>query len=136
VYSVTKAGRRAQRRWLDEPPAPPTLEFEGMIKVFFADGGSLEQLRGTLRSIAETADERLAEIEEKVAETTGDDPPFAERTHLNVLGLRFIRDHERTIATWARWALEQTEGWRSTTDPAGWDHRAALSSHRAGGTSR
>ena len=33
-------GRKALRRWLDEPPAPPTLEFEGMVKVFFADGGN------------------------------------------------------------------------------------------------
>jgi len=134
VYSVTKQGRTAQRRWLDEVPAPPTLEFEGMVKVFFADGGTLEQLRATLGSIASTAEARLADLEEKVDELTGDDPAFVERVHLNALGLRFVLDHERTLATWARWALEQTEGWSSTTDPAGWDHRRALSSHPSGGT--
>src|SRR5262245_48564069 len=51
VYTVTARGRRALRKWLDEPPAAPTLEFEGMIKVFFADGGTVEQLRATLTSI-------------------------------------------------------------------------------------
>jgi PadR family transcriptional regulator, regulatory protein AphA len=126
VYSVTEEGRRAQRAWLDEPPVPPTIEFEGMVKVFFADGGSLEQLRATLGSIASTADERLADLQEKVDELAADDPPFAERVHLNALGLRFVLDHERTIAAWARWALDQTEGWVSTTDADGWDHRAAL----------
>ena len=126
VYSVTADGRRAQRAWLDEPPVPPTLEFEGMVKVFFADGGSLEQLRATLGSIASTADARLADLQEKVDELAADDPPFAERVHLNALGLRFVLDHERTIAAWARWALDQTEGWVSTTDAGGWDHRAAL----------
>ena len=126
VYTVTRRGRAALRRWLDEPPAPPTLEFEGMVKVFFADGGSLEQLRATLSSIAETAEVRLAELASKVDEMTVDDVPFAERVHLNALSLRFILDHERAIATWARWALEETAGWRSTTDAGSWDHRAAL----------
>jgi PadR family transcriptional regulator AphA len=49
VYRITRAGRAALRRWLDEPPEPPTLEFEGMVKVFFADAGSLEQLRAPSR---------------------------------------------------------------------------------------
>jgi DNA-binding PadR family transcriptional regulator len=128
VYGATRRGRTALKQWLGEPPAPPTLEFEGMIKVFFADSGSLEQLRATLTSIAETADARVDEIEEKVGELDRDDVPFPERLHLNSLGLRFILDHERSIATWARWALEQTAGWRSTTDSGSWDHRQVFAS--------
>ena len=134
VYAVTRRGRSALKGWLSEPPAPPTLEFEGMVKVFFADGGSLEQLRATLVSIAETAEARLADLGEKVEELADDQPAFVERVHLNSLGLRFILEHERSIAGWARWALEQTDGWRSTTDPGSWDHRRALSSRLPGGT--
>jgi PadR family transcriptional regulator AphA len=128
VYAVTASGRRVLRRWLDEPPAPPTLEFEGMVKVFFADGGTLEQLRTTLTSIAETADARLAELEAKVEENASGVVAFPERLHLNTIGLRFHLDHERSIGTWARWALDQTAGWRSTTDPGSWDYRQAVSS--------
>jgi hypothetical protein len=98
-----------------------------MIKVFFADAGSLEQLRATLTSIAETADDRVAELESKIEELGRDDVPFPERVHLNALGLRFIVDHERSIGTWARWALDQTAGWASTSDPSGWGHGQALS---------
>ncbi len=123
VYAVTRQGRNALQGWLDEAPAPPTLEFEGMIKVFFADGGSLEQLRATLTSIAETADARLAQLQAKVDENASGDVPFPERLHLNTLGLRFILDHERSIGAWARWALDQTSGWHSTTDPGAWDYR-------------
>ncbi len=126
VYTVTPAGRDALRAWLDEAPAPPILEFEGMVKVFFADAGSVEQLRATLTSIGATADERLAELEAKADVLARDDAAFAERAHLNSLGLRFILDHERAVATWARWALAQTESWPSTTDPGGWDHRQAF----------
>ena len=46
-----------------------------MIKVFFADGGTLEQLRATLTSIAETADARLVELEDKVDEHRSGDGP-------------------------------------------------------------
>ncbi len=134
VYAVTRRGRSALARWLSEPPTPPVLEFEGMIKVFFADGGTLEQLRSTLTSIADTAEARLVELGDKVDELAGDEMPFAERVHLNALGLRFVIDHERTLQAWARWALEQTEAWTSTTDPGRWDHRAALSSRPSGGT--
>ena len=63
-----------------------------------------------------------------VGAASGDHVPFPERLHLNTLGLRFIIDHERSISAWARWALDQTAEWRSTTDPGSWDHRQVLSS--------
>jgi PadR family transcriptional regulator, regulatory protein AphA len=123
VYRVTSRGRRALRRWLDDPPAPPSLEFEGLVKVFFADGGTLEQLRTTLTSIGEQADARVAELEAKVEQNAEDDVPFPERRPINQIALQFQLDHERLMGTWARWALEQTVGWRSTTDPGSWVYR-------------
>lgn len=126
VYSVTAAGRKALRRWLSEPPAPATLEFEGLVKVFFADGGSLTQLRATLTEIARQADERVAELEGKVTDNAAGNTEFPSRLPLNTLALRFQLDHERQIGTWARWALDQTAGWRSPTDPGDWDFRKAF----------
>lgn len=122
VYTVTSRGRRALRRWLDEPPAPPSLEFEGMVKVFFADSGTLEQLRTTLTQIAETSDSRLVELQEKVDQHRSGDVPFPARLPINSLGLRFHLDHERSIGNWARWALQQTSLWNSTNDPGPWNH--------------
>jgi PadR family transcriptional regulator AphA len=129
VYDVTPAGRRALRRWLDQPPVPPTLEFEGMVKVFFADGGTLEQLRATLRAIAAEADTRLTDLDAKAIENARGDVPFPDRLHLNNLGLRFLVDHERTIGEWARWALEQTAQWTAATDPGTWDYRQVFPEH-------
>ena len=126
VYAVTRKGRAALQRWLSEPPAPPTFEFEGMVKVFFADGGTLEQLRRNLTTIAETADERVADLEAKVAQHVSGEVPFPERLHINSLGLRFQLDHERLIGTWARWALTQTAQWKSSTDPGSWDHLSSF----------
>src|SRR3954468_7770174 len=97
VYTITASGRRALRRWLSEPPEPPVLEFEGLVKVFFADGGSLDQLQATLRSIATTSDARLAELEDKVQQNAQPEVPFPERRALNQVALHFQVEHERTI---------------------------------------
>jgi hypothetical protein len=99
-----------------------------MVKVFFADGGTIEQLRATLTTIAATADGRVAELEAKVVENASGDVAFPERLHLNTIGLRFLLDHERSIAGWARWARDQTEAWASTTDPGSWDYRQVFAS--------
>ena len=56
-YAITDEGRAALREWLGQPPAARSVEFEGMVKVFFADSGDLDQLRGTLRAIAAEAEE-------------------------------------------------------------------------------
>jgi PadR family transcriptional regulator, regulatory protein AphA len=120
VYTITASGRKALRRWLSEPPEPPVLEFEGLVKVFFADGGSLDQMQATLREIAATSDARLAELEEKVQQNEAPDVRFPERRAINQVALHFQVEHERTIGGWARWALDQVDGWNSPTDPGTW----------------
>lgn len=55
MYAITPAGKRALRSWLGQAPEPPAFEFEGMVKVFFADGGTIDQLRATLVAIEDAA---------------------------------------------------------------------------------
>jgi PadR family transcriptional regulator, regulatory protein AphA len=126
VYAITAAGRAAMRAWLGEPPAPPALEMESMVKVFFADSGTIEQLRATLDHVRTSAEQRLAELERMVAEDEQPGYEFAGRLPINALGLRFHMDHERHLVQWATWAREQVQGWRSPVDAAGWDWRRAL----------
>ena len=54
-YTITEDGRDELARWLSEPPAPRATEFEGMLKVFFADAGDLDQLCTNLDRIEEEA---------------------------------------------------------------------------------
>ena len=131
VYGITARGRKALTKWLDEPSAPPTLEFEGLVKVFFADAGTLEQLRATLTTIAETSDARVAELDAKFAEHAAGTAPFPERRALNTVALWCQYGHERQIGDWARWALEQTATWNTPTDPGAWDYRDAIPAPRA-----
>jgi PadR family transcriptional regulator AphA len=121
-YSITPEGRAELARWLDEPPAPRTSEFEGMLKVFFADAGDLDQLRTTLDRIEEDAVRRI----EALGAMAGAEPTFPERAHISALGLPLQLEHERSVLTWARWARAQVDQWVSTTDPGSWQPGAVL----------
>jgi PadR family transcriptional regulator AphA len=121
-YSITPEGRVELARWLDEPPAPRTSEFEGMLKVFFADAGDLDQLRATLDRIEEEAAQRV----EALGAMASAEPAFPERSHISALGMPLQLEHERAVLTWARWARTQVDQWVSTTDPGGWQPREVL----------
>ena len=118
VYSISPAGRAALREWLGDPAAPRALEFEAMIKVFFADSGTREQLLTTLERIELEATERL----ELLAEFASVRPlKFPDRAHLSALALRLQVEQEEAVHRWATWAQQQVSEWTSTTDPGTWD---------------
>jgi PadR family transcriptional regulator AphA len=128
VYRITPDGRAALRDWLSEPPAPRSIEFEAMIKVFFADAGTPEQLLATLDRIEAEAADRIAALSEMAAARP---VPFPQRAHLAAIGLRLQCEQEEAVLRWARWAREQVGLWNDTTDPGPWDPLAALDDRAA-----
>lgn len=123
VYTITEAGRAALREWLGEPFAPPSTEFEGMVKVFFADAGTKTQLLAALDLIEAQAIERLGQI---VGFAATRPPVFPEREHLSALGLRLYQEQEEATRRWAQWAREQVEQWPDTADHGAWDAAGTL----------
>ena len=65
------------------------LEFEGLVKVFFADGGTLAVPRRPSPASRRSAEQRVAELDEKFAEHASGDIPFPDRIALNTVALRF-----------------------------------------------
>jgi DNA-binding PadR family transcriptional regulator len=126
VYEITGEGREALRRWLDEPSAPRTTEFEAMLKVFFADAGSLDQLAATIDAIEESTVGRLRDLIGMTEAAAAGDTGFPERQHIGALSIRLHYLQEAAVLTWTRWAREQIATWRSTTDEGAWDHGSAL----------
>lgn len=123
VYRITRKGRAALRAWLNEPPAPRAVEFEGMVKVFFADAGSKRQLVDTLERIENEAAARLSALAEMAAASPS---PFPRRLHLNAIGLKLQWDQEEALRRWAQWAKEQVSLWESAADPGSWSSAAVL----------
>jgi DNA-binding PadR family transcriptional regulator len=125
VYDISDDGRRALQEWLDEPSAPRTTEFEAMLKVFFADAGSLDQLAGTLDAIEAATAERVAQLAGMAEAAAAGETAFPERHHISALSLRLQYEQEAAVLAWTRWARGQIARWRSTTDPGDWNHRGA-----------
>ena len=120
VYEITKAGRSELADWLGRPPEPRSVDFEGMLKVFFADAGSHAALRATLDEIAEDARERMRRLDEMISQLLNLDARFPARAHLQALVVRQHVDAEITVLAWATWAREQVNSWKSSTNPGSW----------------
>lgn len=127
VYTITARGRTALRNWLGQPSTPPKLEAEALVRVFFADAGTLDQLRSTLDQLAHQAQTNLVTLRRLIAAADQPDYAFGARRHVNALGLRFQLDYHQMLVDWAKWATEQTDAWTSSTEPGDWDWHTAIS---------
>ena len=111
VYAITAGGRQALAAWLHQPGDGPVLEFEQLVKVFFADDGTKADTLATLRAAQEWAQARCAEslaVGEAYAEGDG---PFPQRLPELQLASRFITDFYLLVLDWARWAAAIVETW-------------------------
>ena len=111
IYSITPQGRRALAAWLTTPGEPPVLEWEQLVKVFFAEHGTRADLLAQLEQIRQWADARDAEdavFNLEFLQTRG---PFPQRAAQNVLFGRFMSDWHTMIASWAQWATAVVLAW-------------------------
>ncbi|HEX7131106.1 MAG TPA: helix-turn-helix transcriptional regulator [Iamia sp.] len=117
-YTITPTGRTALEAWLASPPAPPVLEVEALLRVMFADQGTMDDLLDavevTRQVMAERRQEGVAQVEDYLA--TGG--PFPERLHLIALMTAFYAGFADLVETWARFAEEEV-GWWTRTDGVG-----------------
>ena len=123
VYTITAAGRRALSDWVPSPGSGPVLEFEQLIKVFFAEHASKADLLATLGGVREWSDERLAanaRVPRAYLEGTG---PFPERLPWLILVGQFLVDFHLMVERWADWAGEIVEEWPDdlAAAPPDWD---------------
>lgn len=122
VYAITAVGREELAAWLRTPSAEPSWENEALVKVFFADGGDLVSLRGTLTEIGDGARARLAAL----GAADGGADPAPEPRPLTALTLRLRAEHEAATVRWADWALAETGSWPASDDAGEWDAEAVV----------
>jgi DNA-binding PadR family transcriptional regulator len=111
VYTISPKGRRALAAWLHEPGQGPVIEFEQLLKVFFAEHGTKADVVATLGATQRWARERCAEslaVGERYATGEG---PFPERLPELQLTSRFITDFYVFVLGWATWAAGIVEDW-------------------------
>ena len=117
VYDITPAGREALRAWLDEPSSVYAWEWDAILRVFFADHGSKEQLLTTLRDTAATLRAVNAADLEGLEEVSQPGYRYADRAHLFALIVKLEEDVCAAIDEWFEWAEREVAGWPDITGP-------------------
>jgi DNA-binding PadR family transcriptional regulator len=111
VYTITAKGRHALAAWVPTPGGGPVLEFEQLIKVFFAEHATKQDLLATIAGVREWSDERLgasAGVPRGYLDGSG---PFPERLPWLLLVGKFLLDFLLTVEHWADWAHDVVESW-------------------------
>jgi DNA-binding PadR family transcriptional regulator len=119
TYSITPPGRTTLRTWLAEPGRGPTIEFEALLKVAFADLGELDGLRAQLATIRAWAAADLADSAERARDYAETGGPFPDRLPVIALVVRFYAELATAVDRWAAWAEAATEGWTGVTSDGG-----------------
>jgi PadR family transcriptional regulator, regulatory protein AphA len=111
VYAITDEGRRALAGWVPAPGAAPVLEFEALIKVFFAEHASRDDLLATVARVRDWSEQRAAvgaSISRQYLEEGG---PFPDRLPWLLLTGQFLQDFINMVDRWAEWAERTVQDW-------------------------
>jgi DNA-binding PadR family transcriptional regulator len=111
VYSITPKGRRAMAAWVPTPSAGPVLEFEALIKVFYAEHGTKADLLETIAGVRRWLDERYdasADIPHAYLEGRGQ---FPERLPWLLLTGQFLQEFMHAVDRWTEWAEDVVAQW-------------------------
>ena len=111
VYSITPAGRAALAHWLAQESAPPSFESEHLLKVFYAENGTTDDVRTTLAGLRSWVVEQSrpnVEVGSSYLDGAGAHP---ERLATLVLTGRFLDDYLEMLDRWAAWAEDVVARW-------------------------
>lgn len=114
VYRITAAGRAALKRWLASDPAAPQLEFEAVLRLFFADAADKAAALATLAHTRDDLERRYAEGITLAASWLEGESPFPERLHISALVAAFTRDLLSLMIHWTEFAQREINEWPRT----------------------
>lgn len=110
-YSITAKGRRALAAWAPTPGAGPVVEFEQLVKIFFAEQMTKSDLLAALEGVRRWVEDRAAAtpgIPQEYLEARG---AYPERLPWLILTGKFLHDIEQAVDGWAEWATGVVESW-------------------------
>jgi DNA-binding PadR family transcriptional regulator len=117
VYAITKAGRAALRDWVKSPSGRQRYESEALLKVLFAEHGTIDDLRASIRALRDDAAagvEHFRVIAEAYAAGEGDYP---ERFGVSSLVARLLGEQQLATVRWAEWAERAVSRWDTPAGP-------------------
>jgi DNA-binding PadR family transcriptional regulator len=140
-YTITGAGEAALTAWLATEPESPRFEIEGVLRVFYGDHGTVDDLVVAMETTAAHARDMLDEMLGFVDEYLDPDGPlamleagvgdassgriefrgrvmFPERLHVIARVIDITTRLLATIEQFASATADEARDWTTTTDPA------------------
>ena len=115
IYSITDAGRTALAEWLASPSSPQRYESEALLKVFFAENGSKEDLLAAIRALRDDASAAVEHFQRVADPYETQVGRYPERFALSALAARLLAEQQATTARWAAWAEQVVSEWESAS---------------------
>jgi DNA-binding PadR family transcriptional regulator len=116
VYEITEAGRDALKDWGHARTQAPQIEIEALLRLLFADHGSLEDAQRVLDELEADIGEHHQAIVELMGSYLDGGHPFPQRTHLSVLFATFQIEMFKAIEGWIDFARGEIDEWPTTED--------------------
>jgi DNA-binding PadR family transcriptional regulator len=113
-FNITPKGRRALARWMATAPELPVLNHELMLRVGFADNGTVDDLLAALDASEAKLARMYAEGIEQVEGYLADGGPFPERMHLIALASDFNARFLELCHDWIDEVRAEAEEWTTT----------------------
>jgi PadR family transcriptional regulator AphA len=111
VYSITAKGRKAMAAWIPTPAAGPVLEFEALLKVFFAEHGTKADLLAAIETTRAWVDERYRRAEGIPDGYLAGEGPFPDRLPWLILCGQLLQEWIDAVDRWSAWAKATVEAW-------------------------
>ena len=130
-YEITAKGRRALAEWVPTPGEGPIVEFEQLVKIFFAEHATKADLVAHIARVREGLIERVAATAHVPHEYLDGRGGYPERLPWLILVGQFLTEIERAVDRWTAWAADVVAGWPddvTKAEPA-WDALAEMARH-------
>jgi len=114
IYTITEDGRTALREWMATEPQPPVLEAEALLRLLFADHGTVEDATMALDTLSADAAETYRQVLEINAGYLEGQHPFPDRVHVSVLFATFQLELFDLISRWSDFAKAEIGAWPKT----------------------
>jgi DNA-binding PadR family transcriptional regulator len=115
VYTITDKGRKALRQWLaDREPSPTRIESEMLGRLFFAEYGSIEDLRAMADGVEADGKRVLEIVSDRARVYLDSGTEFPQRFHLISLAGKFLLDYGTMLVEYGGWVHSATADWEDT----------------------
>ena len=130
VYSITEAGRVALVAWLASPSSRQRYESEALLKVFFAENGTAEDMLATIRSLRADAVVQVGHWQRIADRYEAGESQYPDRFGLSALVARLLGEQQTATVRWAEWAEALVSRWGT---PSGADAQWGIEAIRETG---